>query len=93
VLSLLLWPNNKAGGLTVARIAVPGDTQDQVILLSRRRCCVCFGLIGNFDVKAGQIAHLDHDNKNSELDNLAFLCLEHHDQYDSKTSQSKGLRE
>jgi hypothetical protein len=49
--------------------------------------------MGNFDVKAGQIAHLDHDNKNSELDNLAFLCLEHHDQYDSKTSQSKGLRE
>jgi hypothetical protein len=77
----------------VTRIAVPGDTQDQVILLSRRRCCVCFGLSGDIDIKAGQIAHLDHDNKNNELDNLAFLCLDHHDQYDSKTSQSKGLRE
>lgn len=77
----------------MARIAVPGDTQDQVILLSRRRCCVCFGLYGNVDVNAGQIAHLDHDNTNNELDNLAFLCLDHHDQYDSKRSQSKGLRE
>jgi hypothetical protein len=62
-------------------------------LLSRRRCCVCFGLSGDIEVKAGQIAHLDCDNKNNELDNLAFLCLAHHDQYDSKTSQSKGLRE
>jgi hypothetical protein len=53
----------------------------------------CFGLHGDVDVKAGQIAHLDHDNKNNEADNLAFLCLNHHDQYDSKTSQSKGLRE
>jgi hypothetical protein len=44
-------------------------------------------------VKQGQIAHLDHDNTNYDPDNLAFLCLPHHDQYDSKTSQSKGLRE
>ena len=77
----------------MARSAVPGDTQDQVILFSRRRCCICFGLYGNVEVKAGQIAHLDRDNKNNELDNLAFLCLEHHDEYDSTTSQSKGLRE
>jgi hypothetical protein len=42
-------------------------------------------------VKAGQIAHLDGDNSNSAADNLAFLCFEHHDQYDSKTSQSKNF--
>src|SRR5207245_8498279 len=30
---------------------------------------------------------------NNEQDNLAFLCLTHHDQYDSTTSQSKGLKE
>jgi len=77
----------------VSRIAVPGDIQDQIVLLSRRRCCICFGLCGDVDVKAGQIAHLDHDNNNNDLDNLAFLCLLHHDQYDSQTSQSKGLRE
>jgi len=39
----------------------------------------------------GQIAHLDNDASNNSLDNLAFFCLEHHDQYDSRTSQSKGL--
>ena len=77
----------------MARIAVPSDIQDQVILLARRRCCVCFGLCGDVDVKAGQIAHVDHNHNNNEPDNLAFLCLDHHDQYDSKTSQSKGLRE
>jgi hypothetical protein len=42
-------------------------------------------------LKVGQIAHLDHDANNSVQDNLAFLCLEHHDLYDSSTSQSKGL--
>jgi len=41
----------------------------------------------------GQIAHLDHDPSNSDEDNLAFLCHDHHDEYDGKTSTSKGLRE
>jgi hypothetical protein len=77
----------------LARSAIPAEIQDQVVLLSRRRCCICFALHGDFDVKQGQLAHLDHDNTNSDLDNLAFLCLLHHDLYDSTTSQSKGLRE
>jgi hypothetical protein len=38
-----------------------------------------------------QIAHVDQGPSNSNIDNLAYLCLEHHDPYDSKTSQSKGL--
>jgi hypothetical protein len=42
--------------------------------------------------KKGQIAHLDHDSSNADISNLAFLCFDHHDEYDSKTSQSKGLR-
>lgn len=41
-------------------------------------------------MKQGQIAHLDRDPQNDCLDNLAFLCLSHHDQYDTRTSQSKG---
>ena len=41
--------------------------------------------------KKGQIAHIDQDNTNSEFENLVFLCFEHHDEYDSKTSQSKGF--
>ncbi|WP_233503504.1 hypothetical protein [Sphingomonas psychrotolerans] len=42
-------------------------------------------------MKSGQIAHLDHDNSNNVETNLAFLCLDHHDQYDSVTSQSKKI--
>jgi hypothetical protein len=52
---------------------------------------VCFGLQRDGRIKQGQIAHLDQDRNNHKLDNLAFLCLDHHDLYDSKTSQSKGF--
>lgn len=45
----------------------------------------------DFGEKKGQIAHLDRNPANNELDNLAWLCFDHHDQYDSRTSQSKGL--
>jgi hypothetical protein len=36
---------------------------------------------------------LDQDRGNNALENLAWLCLEHHDAYDSRTSQSKGMTE
>lgn len=42
-------------------------------------------------MKRGQIAHLDRDSANRAADNLAFLCLEHHDAYDGRISQSKGF--
>src|SRR5688500_7944698 len=32
-------------------------------------------------------------HENAAEDNLVFLCLEHHDEYDSTTRLSKGLRE
>src|SRR5438552_2944139 len=62
-----------------------------VVARSRRRCCFCFGLNGDAAVKRGQIAHLDQDRSNRRPDNLAFLCLDHHDEYDGRTSQSKGF--
>ena|SRR4028119_169601 len=64
-----------------------------VLLRSRRRCAICFGLHRDTNVKRGQITYLDHDNTNSNFANLAFLCLEHHAEYDSKASQSKGITE
>ena len=42
-------------------------------------------------VKRGQIAHLDRDRTNNTIANLAYLCLEHHDAYDSTSRQSKGF--
>jgi len=43
------------------------------------------------DVRKGQIAHLNRDRSDSQFENLVFLCLEHHDEYDSRPSQSKGF--
>ncbi len=75
----------------MARKPVTPSTETEVLLHSRRRCAICFGLHRNTEVKSGQIAHLDQDNTNAKFQNLVFLCLKHHDEYDGKPSQSKGL--
>jgi hypothetical protein len=73
------------------RKPVPKEIETQVLEQSRRRCCLCFGLDRDLAQKRGQIAHLDGDPSNNTLDNLAYLCIDHHDQYDSRTRQSKGF--
>jgi hypothetical protein len=78
--------------IMTTRKAIPPDVQSQVLLASARRCALCYGLHGDLDVKNGQIAHLDGDNSNPSPDNLVFLCFDHHDRFDSKTSQSKGIK-
>jgi hypothetical protein len=75
------------------RQAIPDATQTSIFLKSRRRCCLCFWLKGEDEVKKGQLAHLDGNNENAAEDNLVFLCLEHQDEYDSTPRLSKGLRE
>lgn len=72
------------------RSKVPTAIEEGVIVESRRRCCICFGLLRDFELKPGQIAHLDKKRTNNNKDNLAFLCFVHHDEYDSKTSQRKN---
>ncbi len=73
------------------RKKIPREIVAAVVARCRRRCCICYGLQTDKSEKKGQIAHLDHESSNNALDNLVFLCLEHHDQYDTSTSQSKGL--
>lgn len=75
----------------MTRKPINKDIEAAILVESRRRCCICFGLNSDLNLKAGQIAHLDKDNSNNNYDNLAFLCLAHHDQYDSVTSQSKNF--
>jgi hypothetical protein len=77
----------------MARKAISGEDQDSVLLKSRRRCCLCFWLEGIDEVVKGQIAHLDHNPENADEQNLVFLCYNHHDEYDGRTSTSKGLKE
>jgi hypothetical protein len=73
------------------RKPVPKRTETELLVQSRRRCCICFALDNDLTQKQGQIAHLDGDPANNHPDNLAYLCFDHHDQYDSRTRQSKGL--
>lgn len=73
------------------RKTIPSGVIADVTSACRRRCCFCFALDRDDKEKRGQIAHLDHDPSNNGPDNLAFLCLHHHDEYDSPRSQSKGL--
>ncbi|MBE3025972.1 hypothetical protein [Janthinobacterium sp. GW458P] len=65
-------------------------TQADVVIKSKRRCALCFGLDQNLNERVGQIAHLDGNNQNSQFGNLVWLCLEHHDKFDSTTSQTKN---
>ncbi|WP_080723239.1 hypothetical protein [Agrobacterium tumefaciens] len=67
------------------------STETDVLVKSRRRCCICYALNRDATIKRGQIAHIDRNSSNNAFDNLAFLCLEHHDWYDSATSQSKRI--
>jgi hypothetical protein len=73
------------------RPKVPQVAAAEVLTACLRRCCLCAALRSDTGEKKGQIAHLDHDPSNNAADNLVFLCFEHHDQYDSSPSQSKGL--
>lgn len=42
-------------------------------------------------MKNGQIAHINRNRNDNQESNLAFLCFDHHDNYDSTRSQSKGI--
>ncbi len=71
------------------RKKLPPKLEVRILTLSKRRCALCFGLYSDLDVKRGQIAHLDRHRTNNDEDNLIYLCLPHHDEYDTKPSQSK----
>jgi len=76
----------------MARSPVTETVQAAVLTSSRRRCCICFGLNRDLSIVRGQIAHLNKNPNNNDFDNLVFLCMVHHDEYDSRTSQSKSFR-
>lgn len=75
----------------MSRKKITDSTIADVLVASRRRCCICFGLSRDSSIKQGQIAHIDGDSENPNFDNLAFLCFDHHDRLDSHTSQSKNF--
>lgn len=68
------------------------SVETEILILCRRRCALCFGLSDDAAEKDGQIAHIDRNSANNEKENAAFLCLAHHNKYDSKPSQSKQIK-
>ena len=69
----------------------PKPIETAVLTQSRRRCCLCFALRNDAAEKSGQIAHLDDNPSNNDLDNLAWLCLYHHAQLHVRSTMTKGL--
>jgi hypothetical protein len=67
------------------------SVETAVLMASRRRCCLCVFLNERDETCRGQIAHLNRNRSDSRFQNLVFLCLHHHDEYDSQTSQSKAF--
>jgi len=74
------------------RRALPTELENRVLIASTRRCCLCVFLDHRDDVRKGQIAHLNHNPNDHRFENLVWLCLDHHDDYDGRPSQSKGLK-
>jgi hypothetical protein len=62
-----------------------------VLVASHRKCCLCFYWDQHKGRRKGQIAHVNGKAYDSRFENLVWLCIEHHDEYDSRTSQSKGI--
>jgi hypothetical protein len=78
--------------MATPRKRLSADTETEVLVRSRRRCALCYALKGDFTEKIGQIVHIDQNRSNDSLENLAWLCFEHHSLYDSSTSQHKNYQ-
>lgn len=70
------------------RKKIPAKTHSNILIKSKRRCALCFGLHNNLEVKEGQLAHIDRNNENNLEENLAYLCLQHHNLYDTNYRQT-----
>lgn len=73
------------------RKSIPSAAEAEVLIRSRRRCCLCFFWEKDLTRKDGQIAHIDRNRANNARDNLAFLCQPHHNEYDRRNSQVKNI--
>lgn len=89
----------ESGGSTAAgfdsymsqRAKTPRKVEAAVLMAARRRCCLCVFLHGRADVRKGQLAHLNRNPRDYRFENLVWLCFDHHDEYDARPSQAKGL--
>jgi len=68
----------------MTRKRIPVKTADELIYLSDRKCCICKG-------PGKQIHHIDEHHDNNQIDNLVYLCLDHHDEATKSSGLSRKL--
>ena len=66
------------------RANINSRTEREILFRNEAVCCVC-------QKTNIQIHHIDGNNSNNELKNLAVLCLDHHDRASSKSSMTRTL--
>ena len=86
------WNVSMSTKAPAKRSRISEEVEQQIIRQSKRRCCLCFGLNGDEREKSGQLAHINRDPANSDEQNLAYLCLEHHSAYDTTSSQTRRFK-
>jgi hypothetical protein len=69
------------------RTPISDDVSAEVMFQHDRTCCVC-----HVRGKAVQIHHIDEDPTNHAVDNLAVLCLDHHDETQVRGGFAKKLK-
>jgi hypothetical protein len=69
------------------RTPIPDDISAEVMFQHDRTCCVCG--IREFEV---QIHHIDDNPTNHAIDNLAVLCLDHHQKTQLRGGFAKQLK-
>jgi len=69
------------------RTPIPDDISAEVMFQHDRTCCVC-----HQRELAVQIHHIDEDPTNHAISNLAVLCLEHHEQTQTRGGFAKKLK-
>jgi len=74
------------------RVKLSDKLVDDITTECRRVCAMCYALSNDATTKYGQIAHLDHKRTNNRPSNLAYLCLAHHDEYDTIRRQTRRYK-
>jgi hypothetical protein len=69
------------------RVPIPSAVSAQVLFAHDRTCCVC-----NQPGLGVQIHHIDENPSNNDPDNLAVLCLQHHEETQIRGGFGKKLK-
>lgn len=72
------------------RATITEKARQEILLKSKRRCALCFAH-GLEVPQEGALARIDSSPLNDDSDNLVFLCLNHHMQFDRGALDKEDL--